>query len=93
MAYMVYVAREMGLLTEDEKFRIVCCMMGMELPVWHQDCTFALVQKSLSDRLQHSGGLVRMPLPTGLGRAGNTIQLVFVENRLKQFHVFILTLF
>ncbi|XP_077054226.1 2-epi-5-epi-valiolone synthase [Siphateles boraxobius] len=69
MAYMVYVSREMGLLTEDEKFRIVCCMMGMELPVWHQDCTFALVQKSLSDRLQHSGGLVRMPLPTGLGRA------------------------
>ncbi|XP_026117266.1 uncharacterized protein LOC113096085 [Carassius auratus] len=69
MSYMVYVACEMGLLTEQEKFRIVCCMLGLELPVWHQDCTFALVQKSLCDRLQHSGGLVRMPLPTGLGRA------------------------
>ncbi|XP_059426631.1 2-epi-5-epi-valiolone synthase-like [Carassius carassius] len=69
MSYMVYMACEMGLLTEQEKFRIICCMLGLELPVWHQDCTFALVQKSLCDRLQHSGGLVRMPLPTGLGRA------------------------
>ncbi|XP_073810542.1 2-epi-5-epi-valiolone synthase isoform X2 [Danio rerio] len=69
MAYMVYVSCEIGLLTEEEKFRIICCMMGLELPVWHQDFTFALVQKSLCDRLQHSGGLVRMPLPTGLGRA------------------------
>ncbi|KAI7807586.1 2-epi-5-epi-valiolone synthase [Triplophysa rosa] len=69
MAYMVYVACEMGLITEPEKFRIICCMLGLELPVWHQDCTFALVQKSLCCRLQHSGGLLRMPLPTGLGIA------------------------
>ncbi|XP_065135489.1 2-epi-5-epi-valiolone synthase [Paramisgurnus dabryanus] len=69
MAYMVYVAHEMGLLKDTEKFRIICCMLGLELPVWHQDCTFGLVQKSLCDRLQHSGGLVRMPLPTGLGKA------------------------
>ncbi|XP_007241787.4 2-epi-5-epi-valiolone synthase [Astyanax mexicanus] len=69
MAYMVYVSCERGLLTEVEKLRIINCMLRLELPVWHQDFTFALLQKALSDRLQHSGGLVRMPLPTGLGRA------------------------
>ncbi|XP_055724250.1 2-epi-5-epi-valiolone synthase-like [Salvelinus fontinalis] len=69
MSYMVYVARERGLMTEEEKLRIIGCMVGLELPVWHQDATLALVQHSLCERLKHSGGLVRMPLPIGLGHA------------------------
>lgn len=70
MSFMVYVAHQGGLLTADEKYRIIQCMLGLGLPVWHQDCTLALVQKSLNDRLKHSSGSLRMPLPTGLGRAG-----------------------
>lgn len=70
MSYMVYVSKEMGLLTEEEKQRIISCMMGLELPVWHVACTMELILKSLEDRLNHSGGLVRMPLPVGLGQAG-----------------------
>ncbi|XP_071779088.2 2-epi-5-epi-valiolone synthase [Centroberyx gerrardi] len=69
MSYMVYVSWESGLLTEEEKLRIIRCMVGLELPVWHQDCTMELVQQSLRNRLKHSGGLVRMPLPIGLGQA------------------------
>ncbi|KAJ0068382.1 hypothetical protein NL108_005966 [Boleophthalmus pectinirostris] len=69
MAYMVYVSRERGLLTEEEKNRIISCMVCLELPVWHQVCTMELIQSSLQDRLKHSGGLVRMPLPVGLGQA------------------------
>ncbi|KAL4655917.1 hypothetical protein GN956_G6233 [Arapaima gigas] len=69
MSLMAYVSQERGLLTEDEKFRIIRCMLELELPVWHKDCTLALVRNALSERLQHSGGLLRMPLPTGLGRA------------------------
>ncbi|XP_049895356.1 2-epi-5-epi-valiolone synthase [Epinephelus moara] len=69
MSYMVYVSKESGLLTEDEKQRIISCMVGLELPVWHEACTMELIQKSLQDRLKHSGGLVRMPLPIGLGEA------------------------
>lgn len=70
MAFMVYVARERGLVTEEEKLRIINCMLALELPVWHQDCTLALVQRALAERLKHSGGVTRMPLPTGLGCAG-----------------------
>ncbi|KAM9362178.1 2-epi-5-epi-valiolone synthase [Symphorus nematophorus] len=69
MSYMVYVSKESGLLTEEEKQRIIRCMVGLELPVWHEACTMELIQKSLQDRLKHSGGLVRMPLPFGLGQA------------------------
>ncbi|KAF3689464.1 hypothetical protein EXN66_Car005136 [Channa argus] len=69
MCYMVYVSQESGLLTEEEKQRIVSCMVGLELPVWHEGCTMELIQKSMQDRLKHSGGLVRMPLPVGLGKA------------------------
>lgn len=69
MSYMVYVAQERGLLTDKEKMRIISCMIGLELPVWHKDCTLAMIKQSLCERLKHSGGLVRMPLPTGLGNA------------------------
>uniref|UniRef100_UPI003AB0D390 2-epi-5-epi-valiolone synthase-like n=1 Tax=Centroberyx gerrardi TaxID=166262 RepID=UPI003AB0D390 len=69
MSLMVYVAQQRGLLTAEEKARIIQCMLGLQLPVWHQDCTLALVQKALSERLKHSAGSLRMPLPTGLGSA------------------------
>lgn len=70
MSFMVYVAHQKGLLTAEEKGRITQCMLGLGLPVWHRDCTLALVQKSLKERLKHCAGSLRMPLPTGLGRAG-----------------------
>lgn len=70
MSFMVYVSKESGLLSEEEKQRIISCMIGLELPVWHEACTMELIQRSLQDRLKHSGGLVRMPLPVGLGQAG-----------------------
>ncbi|KAJ7998594.1 hypothetical protein DPEC_G00206520 [Dallia pectoralis] len=69
MSYMVYVACERHLMTDEEKLRIINCMAGLELPLWHKDVTMTLVQHSLSERLKHSGGLVRMPLPIGLGHA------------------------
>ncbi|XP_020489431.1 2-epi-5-epi-valiolone synthase [Labrus bergylta] len=69
MSYMVYVSKESGYLTEEEKQRIINCMVELELPVWHEACTMELIQRSLQDRLKHSGGLVRMPLPMGLGQS------------------------
>ena len=77
MSLMVYIAHQRGLLTVEEKARITQCMLGLELPVWHQECSLALVQRALGNRLKHSAGSLRMPLPTGLGCAGlnrNTFQ-------------------
>lgn len=80
MSLMVYVAHQRGLLTAEEKDRIIQCMLGLELPVWHQDCSLDLVQKSLRERLKHSAGSLRMPLPTGLGRAGIISKLKLLSN-------------
>lgn len=70
MAFMTYVAHTRGLITADEKEQIIQCMRGLELPVWHSACSWALIQAALRERLRHGGGQPRMPLPTGLGVAG-----------------------
>ncbi|RLV99677.1 hypothetical protein DV515_00009575 [Chloebia gouldiae] len=69
MAFMTYVAHARGLLGAEEKEQILQCMRGLELPVWHSGCSWALIQRALRERLKHGGGQPRMPLPTGLGVA------------------------
>ncbi|KAK7915783.1 hypothetical protein WMY93_011544 [Mugilogobius chulae] len=69
MCFMVYVSHLRGLLSAEEKSRVVRCMLGLNLPVWHQDCTLDLIHKALNERLRHSAGSPRMPLPTALGQA------------------------
>ncbi|KAM9182550.1 2-epi-5-epi-valiolone synthase-like [Mergus octosetaceus] len=69
MAFMTYVAHARGLLSAGEKEQIIQCMRGLELPVWHGGCSWALIKTALRERLKHSGGQPRMPLPTGLGVA------------------------
>lgn len=70
MAFMTYVAHARGLITAEEKEQIIQCMRGLELPVWHSGCSWPLIKRALMERLKHSGGQPRMPLPTGLGVAG-----------------------
>ncbi|XP_068110070.1 2-epi-5-epi-valiolone synthase-like [Hyperolius riggenbachi] len=69
MAFMTYLSHEMGLITEEEKNRIILCMWNLELPVWHSDCSFQLIKKAMAERFKHCGGKLRLPLPTGLGNA------------------------
>ncbi|KAM6387471.1 2-epi-5-epi-valiolone synthase-like [Pluvialis apricaria] len=69
MAFMTYVAHTRGLITAEEKEQIIQCMRGLELPVWHGGCSWSLIKRALMERLKHSGGQPRMPLPTGLGVA------------------------
>lgn len=74
MAFMTYVAHTRGLITAEEKEQIIQCMRGLELPVWHRGCSWPLIQTALMERLKHSGGQPRMPLPTGLGVAGTAMR-------------------
>ncbi|KAM5147786.1 2-epi-5-epi-valiolone synthase-like [Mantella aurantiaca] len=69
MAFMTYVSSEIGRITWEEKNRIVQCMRNLELPVWHKGCSLQLIKKALAVRFKHSGGKLRLPLPTGLGTA------------------------
>ncbi|XP_069824877.1 2-epi-5-epi-valiolone synthase-like [Dendropsophus ebraccatus] len=69
MAFMTYVSYESGLITVEEKRRTIQCMRTLELPIWNKDCTLPLIKKALDERFKHSGGKLRLPLPTGLGNA------------------------
>ncbi|KAK1121876.1 2-epi-5-epi-valiolone synthase-like [Acipenser oxyrinchus oxyrinchus] len=69
MAYMTYVSNDRGFLTTAERNRIIQRMKNLELPVWHHDFSLNPVKISLNERLKHSEGLQRMPLPTGVGTA------------------------
>ncbi|KAM4023550.1 2-epi-5-epi-valiolone synthase-like [Anomaloglossus baeobatrachus] len=69
MAFMTYVSFESGLLASEEKTRTIQCMRTLELPVWHKECTLPLIKRALGERFKHSGGKLRLPLPTGLGTA------------------------
>ncbi|KAE8612518.1 hypothetical protein XENTR_v10012884 [Xenopus tropicalis] len=69
MAFMTHVSYVRGLITLEEKDRTIQCMRGLELPVWHADCAVSLIKKALAERFKHSGGKMRLPLPTGLGTA------------------------
>ncbi|XP_056450135.1 2-epi-5-epi-valiolone synthase-like isoform X1 [Gadus chalcogrammus] len=69
MSFMLFVARERGLLTAQQQQRVLGCMRGLGLPVHHAACSLGLVRQALAGRLKHSAGSLRMPLPTGLGRA------------------------
>ncbi|XP_072276856.1 2-epi-5-epi-valiolone synthase-like [Pyxicephalus adspersus] len=69
MAFMTYVSHEIGLITLEERNRIVQCMQNLELPVFHRDCSFQLIKKALAERFKHSGGKLRLSLSTGLGTA------------------------
>ncbi|XP_072845519.2 2-epi-5-epi-valiolone synthase [Pogona vitticeps] len=69
MAFMTYVSYVKGFLSEKEKTHIIQCMTSLELPIWHKECTWHLIKKALMERLKHSAGQMRMPLPTGLGTA------------------------
>ncbi|XP_044307637.1 2-epi-5-epi-valiolone synthase-like [Varanus komodoensis] len=69
MAFMTYLSYVNGFLTEKEKSQIIWCMTALELPVWHKECTWHLIEKALMERMKHSAGQMRMPLPIGLGKA------------------------
>ncbi|XP_066528480.1 2-epi-5-epi-valiolone synthase [Hoplias malabaricus] len=69
MSFMLYVSQERGHLTDGEVQRVLSCMRSLDLPVWSGQCSLDLIQKSLQERFRHSGGALRMPLPTGLGTA------------------------
>ncbi|CAL8275750.1 unnamed protein product [Boreogadus saida] len=56
MSFMLFVARERGLLTAQQQQRVLGCMRGLGLPVHHAACSLGLVRRALAGRLKHSAG-------------------------------------
>ncbi|WP_374776257.1 sedoheptulose 7-phosphate cyclase [Streptomyces sp. NBC_01310] len=69
MALTTVIAEQRGLVTSEERRRILSVMTGLGLPSWHELCTPKLLVPALRDTVRHRDGQQRLPLPHGIGSA------------------------
>ncbi|GAB2858262.1 sedoheptulose 7-phosphate cyclase [Lentzea nigeriaca] len=69
MALTTCLAEQRGLVTEEERRRVLELMTRLELPTWHPLLTAELLEKALADTVRHRDGQQRLPLPVGIGSA------------------------
>ncbi|GGU25476.1 sedoheptulose 7-phosphate cyclase [Lentzea flava] len=69
MALTTCLAEQRGLVSEEERRRILELMTRLELPTWHPLLTAELLEKALADTVRHRDGQQRLPLPVGIGSA------------------------
>jgi 3-dehydroquinate synthetase len=67
MALTTVVAYLRGLVTQEERDRILAVMSAMELPTWHPLLDPEVLATALEDTVRHRDGQQRLPLPVGIG--------------------------
>ncbi|GAB3549077.1 3-dehydroquinate synthase [Actinopolyspora lacussalsi] len=69
MAICVALARNRGLLSEQDADRALTLMNAAGLPLTHPVFTAELLERALEDAVKHRDGYQRMPLTAGIGSA------------------------
>lgn len=69
MALTTCLGEQRGLVTAEERRRVLDLMARLELPTWHPLLTADLLQAALADTVRHRDGQQRLPLPSGIGAA------------------------
>jgi 3-dehydroquinate synthetase len=67
MALTTVMAYRRGLLSEEERNRVLAVMSALELPRWHPALDPEVLAHALEDTVQHRDGQQRLPLPVGIG--------------------------
>jgi 3-dehydroquinate synthase len=67
MALTTVMAYCRGLLSEQERDRVLAVMAALELPAWHPLLDPEMLAHALNDTVQHRDGQQRLPLPVGIG--------------------------
>jgi 3-dehydroquinate synthase len=67
MALTTVIACRRGLLSEDERDRVLAVMSALELPSWHPLLGPEVLTSALEDTVRHRDGQQRLPLPVGIG--------------------------
>lgn len=98
MALTTVLAYRRGLLTTQERNRVLSVMAALELPSWDPMLCPEVLSQALEDTVRHRDGLQRLPLPVGIGdvtfvndvtedeiRTALTIQRALHEARIPAF--------
>ena len=67
MALTTVLAHRRGLLSQDERDRVLAVMRALELPSWHPVLDGDVLTRALEDTVRHRDGRQRLPLPVGIG--------------------------
>ena len=79
MALTTVLAEGRGLLSSQDRERILDVMRRLRLPIWHPLCEPGLLGEALHDTVRHRDGLQRLPLPVGIGAACFVNDLTIAE--------------
>jgi 3-dehydroquinate synthase len=69
MALSTLLSTQRGLISIEERDRILALMRKLRLPVYHRLCEPTVLVKALADTVSHRDGLQRLPLAIGIGSA------------------------
>lgn len=69
MALTTMLAEARGLVSAQDRERIIGLMRRLRLPVWHPLLEAGLLEHALRETTQHRDGRQRMPIPVGIGGA------------------------
>lgn len=69
MALTTILAEARGLVSAEQRKRIMSVMRTLRLPAWHPLCAPEVLTPALADTVRHRNGRQRLPLPLGIGSA------------------------
>jgi 3-dehydroquinate synthetase len=67
MALTTVMAYRRGLVSQEERDRVLAVMSALELPIWHHLLEPEVLARALEDTVKHRDGQQRLPLPVGIG--------------------------
>ncbi|MBE3014680.1 sedoheptulose 7-phosphate cyclase [Microbispora sp. NEAU-D428] len=67
MALTTVMAHRRGLVSEEERDRVLAVMSALGLPRWHPTLDPEVLAHALEDTVRHRDGQQRLPLPVGIG--------------------------
>lgn len=82
-----WIARDRGMLSDEDVQRVVKVMRNMQLPLTHRFFEQPeLLMDALTDTMRHRDGQQRLPLPSGIGRCGfvNDVSLADLKSAARE---------
>eukprot|EP00276_Gloeochaete_wittrockiana_P015253 CAMPEP_0184349548 /NCGR_PEP_ID=MMETSP1089-20130417/34376_1 /TAXON_ID=38269 ORGANISM="Gloeochaete wittrockiana, Strain SAG46.84" /NCGR_SAMPLE_ID=MMETSP1089 /ASSEMBLY_ACC=CAM_ASM_000445 /LENGTH=515 /DNA_ID=CAMNT_0026681813 /DNA_START=54 /DNA_END=1598 /DNA_ORIENTATION=+ len=87
-AFSTILAHQRGLISDQDRDRIFRVMHSLRLPIDHPLMAPEVLWEGLVDTLEHRDGKMRLPLPTGIGKADfvNDVTFEEIENAATELH-------